>query len=195
VEKRAAALQREVESSPPSFDLHIRLASAYGQLGQYQEAGRHCEEAARLAPSDDATAHFQLGVVYILAGQLLSATEECMALDELSSRHAAALAAMLQEYSHPDVTFDGGPGDTMETAVLIRGAPTHSIGVNAEYSFLARQFGTRGADWELTLQSLVLVADRKFDKMEVELVSGEQRVVFFDVTGFWCVGASREGGK
>ena len=78
----------------------------------------------------------------------------------------------------------------METAVVIRGAPTHDIGVNAEYNYLAQQFGNRGVDWELSLQSLVPNADRKFDKMELVLCNGDHRVVFFDITEFWCTDSS-----
>jgi hypothetical protein len=90
----------------------------------------------------------------------------------------------LQEYRHSDVTFDAGPGDKIERAVIIRGAFTPSIGVNAEYHYLTQQFGTRNIDWKPESQGLVRSTDRAYDKTEIVLADGSRRVVFFDITNF-----------
>ena len=39
------------------------------------------------------------------------------------------------------ITFEGGPGDTIERAVIIRGAPNETLGVAAEYQYLAGSLG------------------------------------------------------
>ena len=53
------------------------------------------------------------------------------------------------------ITFEGGPGDTMERAVIIRGVSDHALGVEAEYRYLAQAFGRRGRDWEPIGQELL----------------------------------------
>jgi hypothetical protein len=70
--------------------------------------------------------------------------------------------------------------------VLIRGAPTGSIGVNAEYRYLKQRLGIRGVEWELEQQSVLPTGDRAYDKMEISLADGSARVVFFDITEFWA---------
>jgi tetratricopeptide (TPR) repeat protein len=177
------------------FYLHSFLAAAYRRLGRYKAARAEYEEAVRIAP-EDVEAHYWLGRTCILVGDLTSAIEECCALDELASEKAEALASAVQEYTHPHVTFRAGPGDTIETAVIINGAPTSSIGVNAEYQYLAKLFGARGIDWETKGQGLVRKGDRAYDKMEVVLSDGSERVVFFDITSFWLIDVQAlTGGK
>ena len=87
------------------------------------------------------------------------------------------------------VTFEGGPGDTIETAVIIRGAPDEALGVGAEYRYLAQQFGQPGVDWELVGQELLESARRRYDKVHVKLADGTERTIFFDITGFFGKGS------
>ena len=190
-EKMAGVALRALGNTPDSPDLHFDLATAYRHLGRYEAALAEYQEAVRLSPTN-IDARYWLGRTYILTGDLLAATEECLAMEEIAPDRAADLAGALQEYTHPGVTFDAGPGDTIGTAVIIRGAPTSSIGVNAEYHYLTQQFGARDLDWKLERQSLLQTADRAYDKMEIVLTDGSRRVVFFDITEFWARKLSAE---
>ena len=76
------------------------------------------------------------------------------------------------------VTFAGGDGRTMATAVVILGAPDSMVAVEAEYGFLARRFGARDVDWGLKGQHLQEGEDgRMFDVMNVVLAGGSREVV------------------
>jgi hypothetical protein len=81
--------------------------------------------------------------------------------------------------------FTGGAGDTPETAIIIRGMPNHTRGVQAEYLYLTRRFGRRGTDWELTKQALLQVGGRSYDEMRIKLSDGTQKTIFFDITEFF----------
>jgi hypothetical protein len=79
------------------------------------------------------------------------------------------------------VHFEGGGGETVETAVVIRGAPSQSVGVKAEFDYLAQRFGRAGTDWTLVKQSLVEPEGRPYDAMCIRLADGSLKMVFFDI--------------
>jgi len=183
-EQLADALRLQIGGTRTSADVRVRLGAAYVQLGRHEDALAQYEEAVRLAP-ENVEAHVGLGVTAVLTGDRLGAMEACLALDELDSERAAALASFMQSYTPPGITFEGGSGDTIETAVIIRGASTHSVGVDAEYRYLEQQFGTRTVDWEPGLQSLIKTDDRKYDKIDIRLSDGSHQTVYFDITEFF----------
>jgi len=86
------------------------------------------------------------------------------------------------------ITFEGGPGNTIERAVIIRGAPDEALGVEAEYAYLAQKFGRPGIDWELVGQGLLEPGHRKYDEMHIKLADGTQRTIYFDITEFFGKG-------
>jgi hypothetical protein len=96
--------------------------------------------------------------------------------------------AFLKGKKRGGITFEGGPGDTMERAVIIRGVSDHALGVEAEYRYLAQLFGRPGRDWEPIGQELVESGDRYYDEMHVRLSDGTRRSVFFDITEFFGKG-------
>jgi hypothetical protein len=84
------------------------------------------------------------------------------------------------------ITFEGGSGETPETAVVIRGATGSFRGVAAEYSYLEKRFGRRGVDWDLVQQSLVDGSDGKhFDLFTVSLKDKGQVEVYIDISEFF----------
>ena len=87
------------------------------------------------------------------------------------------------------IIFEGGPGDVIERAVIIRGAPNEALGVEAEYRYLARKFGRPGVDWELVGQGLLDRGRHKYDEMHIKLAGGTQRTIFFDITQFFGKGS------
>ena len=90
-----------------------------------------------------------------------------------------------QEAQKPRVTFKGGPGDTTETAVVISGAPNSMVGIDAEYYFLAKQFGRQNVDWRLKRQSVLNQKGKVFDRMDLEMKDGSKKTVFFDISEFF----------
>ena len=77
----------------------------------------------------------------------------------------------------------------MERAVIIRGAPNEALGVQAEYRYLAREFGRPGVDWEPVGQGLVERGGRAYDEMHIKLADGSERTIFFDITQFFGKGS------
>jgi len=85
----------------------------------------------------------------------------------------------------PKITFKGGPGDTLKTAVVILGAPNSRVGISAEYYFLEKVFGPQNVDWKLDRQSVLRDQGKVYDRMEIELKSGGKKTIFFDITDFF----------
>lgn len=83
------------------------------------------------------------------------------------------------------ITFEGGPGDKVECAVVIRGAANHSAGVLAEYQYLEEKFGEPEVDWKMAGQTLLTHEDRMYDRMEIKLSEGSLIAIIFDITDFF----------
>ncbi|MGY0635119.1 energy transducer TonB [Luteimonas sp. A478] len=80
-----------------------------------------------------------------------------------------------------------GPGESLATAVIIQATETLE-GIRAEHAWLRRHLP--GA--EVTRQRLLQgQGPRVYDQIEVELPSGDRRVVYFDITSFF--GSGLEG--
>lgn len=75
------------------------------------------------------------------------------------------------------------PGTSIADPVIVE-ADNEWDGASEVYRELERRFGTRGRDWELSMQRLNVVNDRHYDEMVVE-VGGEMRTVHFDIESFY----------
>jgi hypothetical protein len=76
----------------------------------------------------------------------------------------------------------GGPGDTLQTAIVIKKTPRGLSAAGAEYMLLNKWFGVRQADWTLKRQEMLQVEGRTYDTYEVVLTDGSEKRLFFDVT-------------
>jgi hypothetical protein len=76
----------------------------------------------------------------------------------------------------------GGPGDSLQTAIVIKKTPRGLSAAGAETMLLAKWFGERGRNWTLKQQEMVQVAGRTYDAYEVVLTDGSERRLYFDVT-------------
>jgi len=83
------------------------------------------------------------------------------------------------------ITFEDRGGGTLGTSIIVHGAPDNAAGVHAEYEFLARKFGTRGADWRPLRQSTGETKGRRWDRIVVALANGRKKAVYFDITEFF----------
>jgi len=102
---------------------------------------------------------------------------------------AIALVLLIRFFTGKRITFAGGPGDVVERAVIIRGAPNETLGVQAEYRYLAREFGRPGVDWDLVGQGLLERGRRRYDEMHIKLADGTERTIIFDITQFFGKGS------
>ncbi|MDP3182922.1 MAG: hypothetical protein Q8M54_08925 [Desulfobaccales bacterium] len=85
----------------------------------------------------------------------------------------------------PKIIFSGGPGDSFETAVIIKGAPNSQVGIAAEYYYLEKKFGQPKADWKLLRQKLLHKDGKHYDLMQIQLKDGAKKDIYFDITEFF----------
>jgi hypothetical protein len=76
----------------------------------------------------------------------------------------------------------GGPGDSLQTAIVIKKTPRGLSAAGAESMLLAKWFGQRGKNWMMKTQTLVVADGRTYDAYEVVLADGSERWLYFDVT-------------
>jgi hypothetical protein len=86
----------------------------------------------------------------------------------------------------------GGPGDSFQTAIVIKKTPKGLSAAGAEHLLIAQRLGRRGQAWTLTQQELLKRNGRVYDVFRIALADGTQRGFYFDVTD-WLdrVSASR----
>jgi hypothetical protein len=84
----------------------------------------------------------------------------------------------------------GGPGDTIETAIVIKKTPRGLSAAGAEYMLLRKWFGERDTNWTMKRQHMLQLEGRTYDTYEVVLTDGSEKRLFFDVTD-WLSRTSR----
>ena len=84
----------------------------------------------------------------------------------------------------------GGPGDSMQTAIVIKKTPKGLSAAGAELMLLNQRYGTRNTDWTLKQQDLVRAESKVYDAYQIALADGSERSVYFDVTE-WLARSSR----
>jgi len=122
-----------------------------------------------------------LGFGVILLGAMLSGP----ILLALPGNQPAYAQPATEPSAQPRITFKGGPGDTMETAVLISGATNSIEGIAAEYEYLRQKFGRENRDWNLRRQSVFQQKGKFYDRLELDLKDGSRKTVFFDISEFF----------
>ena len=76
----------------------------------------------------------------------------------------------------------GGPGDSLQTAIVIKKTPRGLSAAGAETMLLQKWFGERGKNWTMKAEKMVQVDGRTYDAYEVLLTDGSERRLYFDVT-------------
>jgi hypothetical protein len=84
----------------------------------------------------------------------------------------------------------GGPGDTLQTAIVIKKTPRGLTAAGAEQMLLLKWFGERDKNWTLKRASMMQVDGRTYDTYDVILTDGSERRLHFDVTD-WLARLSR----
>jgi hypothetical protein len=106
----------------------------------------------------------------------------CLPLNGLQAAYAQSAA---KPANKSPITFSGGHGHSLKTAVVITGAPNAMAGIAAEYRFLKEKFGRENQDWLLRRQSVVQQDGKFYDRMELDLPGGRRTTVFFDISEFF----------
>jgi len=78
----------------------------------------------------------------------------------------------------------GGPGDSLQNAIVIKKTPKGFSAAGAELLFLTQRYGERARDWTLREQALLKVDSKTYDIYHVVLADGSERSLYFDVTGW-----------
>jgi hypothetical protein len=86
------------------------------------------------------------------------------------------------ESNSGSILFEGGNGDTVETAIVVRGASFDLVGTYAEFGWLTQTYGQKDSDWKLMSHSHGKYGDREIDTFELQLANGTPLTVFFDCT-------------
>jgi hypothetical protein len=76
----------------------------------------------------------------------------------------------------------GGPGDSQQTAIVIRKTPRGLSVAGAEHMLLQKWYGARGKEWTLKQQELLQADGRTYDLYRVVLSDSSERSLYFDVT-------------
>jgi hypothetical protein len=81
----------------------------------------------------------------------------------------------------PEIIFTGGSGDSREEAIVIKNAPNHLAGVQAEYLYLQEKFGERDVHWKLFMQAK-LKGEKPVDWLVIRLIDGTTKSIYFDIS-------------
>lgn len=76
--------------------------------------------------------------------------------------------------------YSGGPGDRLETAVVIDGVKDDRDGISAEYLYIHRHL----PGWKACGQALVNPGTRVYDRIDLENDAGGRRPIYFDITNW-----------
>ena len=98
--------------------------------------------------------------------------------------------SMTNYYSQaPDlskITFVGGDGKTIETAVVIKNAQNERNGVAAEYDYIAKKHGQKFTSWKPLGQSTSSASGKMFDVIDIITIPGNEKLTYyFDITNFF----------
>lgn len=83
------------------------------------------------------------------------------------------------------IIYSNHDGKSLETAIVISGALTAPVGIEAEYTYVASKLGVEGEDWMLIQQSLIHDEEESFDILEIETKEGETKLFHFNITEFY----------
>jgi hypothetical protein len=82
------------------------------------------------------------------------------------------------------VSYGGGDGSAPDKAVLIQGAGSSAEGVPAEYRWIAQHYP--GA--KRVRQALKSFGGKPQDEITIKTAAGEEKVLYFDISGFFGKG-------
>ena len=85
-------------------------------------------------------------------------------------------------------SFEGGNGQSMEKAVIIKGVRDVSVVMEAEEKWIEDHYFNSAIED----QNLVFFEDRVYDEISIITIDGKKRTIFFEITEYWQVKQKRE---
>ena len=127
-----------------------------------------------------------VGIFFLILGTaLLFSVPHPFSLSLTGTGQAWAQSAKRGPGKSAKITYQGGPGDTMKTAVVIKGAANSIDGIAAEYHYLKKKYGRENQDWQLIRKTTFQKEDNYFDRLEIELKNHSKKTIFFNITEFF----------
>jgi hypothetical protein len=83
------------------------------------------------------------------------------------------------------LSFEGGLGESIEDAVIIRGIKSSSTGPFAEGIFLSDKYGKKDIDWTFEKQELIGEKDKVYDVITIRFTDNSLKKVYFDIDEFY----------
>jgi hypothetical protein len=80
------------------------------------------------------------------------------------------------------IQYSKNTGKSLVEAIRITGASSHFESVDAEYHYLAHQFGAKDQDYCIVEQHLICDKGKHYDVIKIRMKNGERLSVFFDIT-------------
>ncbi len=80
-----------------------------------------------------------------------------------------------------NVSFEGGNGATIETAIIITGAKNTQEGIEAEAKWVKKVHRT----WVKKEQALLMANGKHYDKIQYSTPAGETKSLYFDISSFF----------
>lgn len=80
------------------------------------------------------------------------------------------------------IRFEGGKGETIENAIIIRGAKYDMEATALEFAYLEYEWGVKDRDWKLVRHAHGEFDGRHIDTFDIMLKDGKRRAVHFDCT-------------
>lgn len=79
------------------------------------------------------------------------------------------------------IKYKGGNGTSEQEAVIILNVNNEFEGVDAEYDYMEDKY----EQYELVSQEFIDKDDKQFDVLNIQLLDGTGKVVWFDISGFY----------
>lgn len=103
----------------------------------------------------------------------------------VSSQSDKPLSNYSQKPDLSKVTYEGGDGKTMETAIIVKAANERD-GIAAEYAYVATLYGQVRSNWNLVAQYSSSKNNKQYDVLKIKLTKNDQIVeIYFDITEFY----------
>lgn len=84
------------------------------------------------------------------------------------------------------ITFEGGDGKSVDTAIKIKNAKNELDGVSAEYKYIANKYGEKFTAWKPLSQATLNEKNKIYDALKIQLLPSEEIIVlYFDITDFY----------
>jgi len=98
--------------------------------------------------------------------------------------------SMTNDYNQtPDlsrVTYEGGNGTSIETAIIIKNAGNERNGIAAEYAYISKIHGQKFTTWKPNGSSTNFMNGKKIDIINITtLPRNEQKMYYFDISDFY----------